>query len=430
MSHPRLNFLYPVFYRSVRSSKQSSLRTAAVSASSRLPSRAHLSISAHQREEGARPQRYGTANAPPPHLSKTQPATASSDRQLKPPPKTDENAQSTKTDKAPTSKESTPQESTPTSTTPEAGQNPQLASYLDPKGTPSNDSSADPEAVSPEDSADAMRPLETVLQMPSPSSNEAREALSKTPHLTAPPYVHHFDTWSLVRDLEHSNFNQAQSVSLMKAVRGILAENMELARGALVSKSNVENETYLFRAACSELKTEVQRRRREESESMRGERTQLQHEADILNQKVTQESATLKDELKGMFDDRKMTVRMEQRNLESKIQELNYSITVALNSDARSEVEGLRWVLTRRAAAALGLCALMILATLRYASYMQHLQDVEREKIAKRRKASSNKPPKQEHGDEGRADSGSPVNPIAEEALIGREGEAGYVSLG
>ena len=87
---------------------------------------------------------------------------------------------------------------------------------------------------------------------------------------------------------------------------------------------------------------------------MRTERAHLQHEVDILNQKLTQESMTLKDELKGMFNDRKMAVRMEQRGMESAIQELNYKITVALNSDSKGEVEGLRWVLTRRAAMAIG----------------------------------------------------------------------------
>ena len=82
---------------------------------------------------------------------------------------------------------------------------------------------------------------------------------------------------------------------------------------------------------------------------MRGERAHLQHEVEILNQKVTQENANLKDELKGWFDDRKMAVRMEQRAMESQIQELNYKITVEMTGDARGEVEGLRWFLTRRA---------------------------------------------------------------------------------
>lgn len=51
---------------------------------------------------------------------------------------------------------------------------------------------------------------------------------------------------------------------------------------------------------------------------MRRERTLLQHEVDILNQKLTQELVILKDDLKGMFDDRKMSVRSEQRAMESK----------------------------------------------------------------------------------------------------------------
>jgi len=62
-----------------------------------------------------------------------------------------------------------------------------------------------------------------------------------------------------------------------------------------------------------------------------------------------------------MFNDRKMAVRMEQRALESSIQELNYKITVALNSDSKSEVEGLRWVLTRRAVLAIVSMACMFL---------------------------------------------------------------------
>jgi hypothetical protein len=87
---------------------------------------------------------------------------------------------------------------------------------------------------------------------------------------------------------------------------------------------------------------------------MRSERAHLQHETDILNQRLTQEAAALKDDLKGMFDDRKMAVRSEQRGMESGIQELNYKITVNLLGDSKGEVEGLRWHLTRRAAMFIG----------------------------------------------------------------------------
>lgn len=52
---------------------------------------------------------------------------------------------------------------------------------------------------------------------------------------------------------------------------------------------------------------------------MRRERTHLQHETDILTQQMNQEILTLKDNLKGMFDDRKMGVRSEQRDVASKV---------------------------------------------------------------------------------------------------------------
>ena len=161
-------------------------------------------------------------------------------------------------------------------------------------------------------------PLETVLHMPPPETAEERNA-AKPPHLQTPPYVHHFDTYTLVQQVETGGFTNEQSITTMKAVRGLLALNLDVAKAELVSKSDVENESYLFRAACSELKTEIQNTRKTHEETMRRERSLLQHEVDSLNQKLTQGLLTLKDELKGMFDDRKMAVRTEQRAMESAV---------------------------------------------------------------------------------------------------------------
>lgn len=83
-----------------------------------------------------------------------------------------------------------------------------------------------------------------------------------------------------------------------------------------------------------------------------------------------------------MFDDRKMAVRMERRNAENQIQELNYRITLKLSSEMRSEAEGLRWVLTRRTALALVFLVTMAITTLRFATYMEKKQEVERKRFA------------------------------------------------
>ena len=56
-------------------------------------------------------------------------------------------------------------------------------------------------------------------------------------------------------------------------------------------------------------------------ENTRQQRTHLQHEVDILSQRMTQDLQTLKDDIKGMFNDRKMTVREEQRTMESQVRQ-------------------------------------------------------------------------------------------------------------
>ncbi|KFY09231.1 hypothetical protein V491_08316 [Pseudogymnoascus sp. VKM F-3775] len=206
---------------------------------------------------------------------------------------------------------------------------------------------------------------DSVLHMDPPLES----LIGSLPHLAPAPYVHHFDSYTLTQRIAEGGFTSTQSVETMKIVRALLTANLDMAKDGLVSKSDVENETYLFQAACSELRTEIQNARKATAEGMRLRRTMLQNEADILNQKMTQDLATLKDELKEMFNDRKMEVRMEHSNMESQIQELSYKITVALNSDTKSEVEGVRWILTRRAVLAIVFMAFVVLSSLRLASY-------------------------------------------------------------
>lgn len=156
---------------------------------------------------------------------------------------------------------------------------------------------------------------DSVLHMDPPLES----LIGSLPHLAPAPYVHHFDSYTLTQRIAEGGFTAAQSVETMKIVRALLTANLDMAKDGLVSKSDVENETYLFQAACSELRTEIQNARKASAEGMRLRRTMLQNEADILNQKMTQDLATLKDELKEMFNDRKMEVRMEHSNMESQV---------------------------------------------------------------------------------------------------------------
>lgn len=185
-------------------------------------------------------------------------------------------------------------------------------------------------------------PLEKILQTEPPAEGTQADGLN-IPHLHPPPFIHNFDSYTLVKEVEKGGFTPGQAITAMKGVRVLLANNLELAKKGLVSKSDVENvslrkmdikvgelmltiidlqQSYLFRAACSELRIEIQNTRKANDEKMRRERTLLQHEFDTLSQKLSQELSALKDELTGMFNDRKMAVKMKQREMDSAVSPL------------------------------------------------------------------------------------------------------------
>jgi hypothetical protein len=135
----------------------------------------------------------------------------------------------------------------------------------------------------------------------------------------------------------------------------------------------------------------------------------------------------MKDELKGMFDDRKMAVRNEQRNTESKVQRLNYQITVDLQADAKSEVEGLRWVMTRRVIIALGTVIVMVLGSLKLYSNAVHEQELDKKRKANMRSGSTQTDGRGSGGDNG----GYRDDQMRHNDMLVKEGDnPSYISLG
>lgn len=300
---------------------------------------------------------------------------------------------------------------------PETPEEKPLASYLHGTGSPAEDSKAKNQES--KDSSHAEEHENKAFDEHSPPI--------KAPHIEQPRYVHHFDTYGLVKRLHaDGTWREDQAITVMKAVRLMLADNTDLAKEALVSKSQLENEAYLFKAACAELKTEVTARRKSEQEKMRTERTQLQHEVDILTQRLGQESTGLKDDLKGMFDDRKMAVRNEQRDMERQISQLNYKITVELQADARSEIEGLRLVMTRRVILTLGIIVLMVIGGLKVLSDVSKAQEEAEKKGKEKPKPSAS----MVSGGTQTSDDDY-VRRAPGEVVVGRDGDnPGFVSLG
>ena len=79
-------------------------------------------------------------------------------------------------------------------------------------------------------------PLEAVLHMEPP-----QKVARQHPAMSPPPYVHHFDSYSLVKQLQDGGYSPDQAIEAMKGIRALLAQNLDVAQESLVSKSDVEN---------------------------------------------------------------------------------------------------------------------------------------------------------------------------------------------
>ena len=147
--------------------------------------------------------------------------------------------------------------------------------------------------------------------------------------------------------------------------------------------------------------------------------------------------------MRAMLDDRRMASRMEDREREAMMQELNTMIAVKLVSGVKSEVEGLRWFLTRSAALTVVGFVLVCLIVLRGGSERKKKRESqEGVRRANEREGAGDlrsTVPSREMGTqtEGSSNSGSAstkgTSTGEEEALyknVEQGGNPGYVSLG
>ncbi|KAL1960035.1 hypothetical protein VTO42DRAFT_207 [Malbranchea cinnamomea] len=406
MATSRLPFLYPNLLRSVRSCEPTTYRSIRSPPQPR-GGRAGLHTTQPYEQVTTIHQRYGSAADPssyPPPWPKDKLGPPPSVGAPKDGPKREPVVQEKEEssfqldDSASSSKQDTSSSDTVASSASESPTNiaAELPRQNDVNESPSSESASPatgPDAAAQKHNADASADsISCLFEVPDedgqPSQSDSSSSdssspgsqLQKSPPLTPPPYVHHFDTYGLVKDLTKGGFTEQQAIQIMKAIRGLLADNLAVAKKELYSKSDFENERYLFSAACSELRNFIQTSRNAGIQAQRSRRAQLQQEADILSQRLNQELMGLNDNIKEMFNDQKIWTRELQRSLDTNIQELNYKITVSLHSDGRSEVESLRWILTRRAAIAIATSAFMIILALRYYSYKHHEMELEKKR--------------------------------------------------
>jgi len=253
MSIPRLPFLYPHLFKQAILYERNLVPLRVKGA--QYQTTAGISTSKPLKQE-TYAQRYGTAAEPqPPPSGSSMPSKPQDEtsragaigKEVKGPPNPEEQKMTSAPPPA-SKKASNPSSSKDKDRSDSSRDDAIFTTLRDPSTRASELDASESYPAESADSATAARkgensqkakPLETVLQTSAPTVETPEE--HEAPHLQARPYVHHFDTFTLVKDLQGGGFTEDQSVTIMKAVRGLLATNLDVAKEGLISKSDVEN---------------------------------------------------------------------------------------------------------------------------------------------------------------------------------------------
>ncbi|KAF8639457.1 hypothetical protein AX16_010311 [Volvariella volvacea WC 439] len=192
--------------------------------------------------------------------------------------------------------------------------------------------------------------LSPTLNVPSGIQPEALEAQSSTPP---------FDTHAFFTALEKT-FPTPTARSLMRATRALLVDRIGRIRREGLTVKDLDNQAYLFRAALSELRSEVMMRRNNDTAAIRAATTALRKEVDRLDVKMKEDITTLKHEIQMELDSRKNEAKADLKRMDIAIEELLNKAIVSV-SDLRTDVEEIKWNNMKKAVASLSCFVLAII---------------------------------------------------------------------
>lgn len=179
----------------------------------------------------------------------------------------------------------------------------------------------------------------TIRTLEQVANNTSNEVIAKESNILI---HHHFDTFRTVRELESQGFSKPQATVIMKGMKYKLGESLAELHQQLLLKSDLDNESYLFKAAVSELRTEIQVMRQNDTQQLKSETFIITREVETLAQQMKEDIDSMKNEITLDMENRKNETKSDQKEIDMTIQELNSKFTVKLG-EVRTGLESTRW---------------------------------------------------------------------------------------
>ncbi|KAJ2451793.1 hypothetical protein EV183_003389 [Coemansia sp. RSA 2336] len=170
-----------------------------------------------------------------------------------------------------------------------------------------------------------------------------------------------FNTHDLVTRLVAAGFTRQQATLLMILVKHKVYESMERLKSNMLTKSDLENDAYLFRAALQELRTETQMIRKNDQAILESQSAAIDRDIESLAQRLTDEIANLRSDIEIELNNHKHDSIHEMKSLDMELHGLASKYQVVLG-EMKTDIETIKLESIRRGLLAAVITTLALLA--------------------------------------------------------------------
>lgn len=158
------------------------------------------------------------------------------------------------------------------------------------------------------------------------------------------PYI---DTWDVYKRLTNAGFTPAQSDEVINLLIVQLNSKLSKLSTKYSQEYELENERYLFESAQQELNVDITRNRENHINESINQINVLERDFGTIRDDLNNHFIQMKNDIQVAINDQKSDNTLMMKKIMLRIQETNHKITTELNMAMRSEIESLRWHLSR-----------------------------------------------------------------------------------
>ncbi|KAJ1967570.1 hypothetical protein H4R35_006672 [Dimargaris xerosporica] len=200
----------------------------------------------------------------------------------------------------------------------------------------------------PLSSAEASASKLPELESPHISDSQAKALKNLIRKSLGDPPAHPFDSFRVVQQLrDEGGFTTAQAIALMECLRACLTEGITSVHGDMLRKSDLDNSAHLFKAALTELRTEIRVLHEIDKAALKAELDGAEQDIDSLRHRLNEDMVNLKSEVQIDLNHYKSDQRASVQTMEEALQETNDRFVLSLGI-VRTEMEAVKWETTRK----------------------------------------------------------------------------------